>query len=170
MPVLFYCPRCRDEEFERQVKHEVKRTAGRSFRYTSDNPGAPPATGSLRRKTVSLETSVRYAGDVAIVDLAGRIVLNDGSATMRETIAKLREGGANKILINLSAVSFMDSSGLGELASAYARINKAGGQLKLVNIPVRILDLLRITKLDSILTGFSDEPAALQSFGGAATA
>jgi anti-sigma B factor antagonist len=119
---------------------------------------------------VSLETSVRYAGDVAIIDLAGRIVLNDGSATMRETIAKLREEGANKILINLSAVSFMDSSGLGELASAYARINKAGGQLKLVNIPARILDLLRITKLDSILTGFPDEPAALQSFSGAASA
>ena len=82
----------------------------------------------------------------------------------RETIAKLRDGGSNKILINLSAVSFMDSSGLGELASAYAGVNKAGGQLKLVNIPARILDLLRITKLDTILTGFSSEPAALQSF------
>ena len=119
---------------------------------------------------VSLETSVRYSGDVAIIDLAGRIVLNDGSATMRETIAKLREGGSNKILINLSAVSFMDSSGLGELASAYAGVNKAGGQLKLVNIPARILDLLCITKLDSILTGFSNEPAALQSFSGGAAA
>src|ERR1700682_3520020 len=97
---------------------------------------------------VSLETSVRYSGDVAIIDLAGRIVLNDGSAIMRETIAKVREGGASKILLNFSAVSFMDSSGLGELASAHAGLNRAGGQLKLVNMSARIMDLLRITKLD----------------------
>lgn len=113
---------------------------------------------------MSFESSVRYSGDIAILDLAGRIVLNDGSATMREAIAKLREGGASKILLNLEGVSFMDSSGLGELASAFAAVNKAGGQLKLVNIPPRIGDLLRITKLDSVLTAFPSEPAALQSF------
>jgi anti-sigma B factor antagonist len=117
---------------------------------------------------VSLETTVRYSGDVAIIDLAGRIVLNDGSAIMREAIAKLREGGANKILLNLEGVSFIDSSGLGELASAYSRLNKGGGQLKLVNMPARILELLRITKLDTILSGFPSEAAALQSFGSGA--
>jgi anti-sigma B factor antagonist len=114
---------------------------------------------------VSFQASVRYAGDVAILDLAGRIVLNDGSAAIREAIAKLREEGASKILLNLADVSFMDSSGLGELASAFAAIKRAGGQLKLVNLPPRIGDLLRITKLDSILTGFPSEPAALESFG-----
>jgi anti-sigma B factor antagonist len=120
---------------------------------------------------VSFEASVRYAGDVAIIDLAGRIVLNDGSAAVRECIAKLRETGANKILLNLAAVTFIDSSGLGELASAYARMNKAGGQLKLMNLPARIVDLLRITKLDSVLVAFPGEPEALQSFhNGAATA
>jgi anti-sigma B factor antagonist len=65
----------------------------------------------------------------------------------------------------------MDSSGLGELASAYGAIKKTGGQLKLVNAPPRILDLLRITKLDSVLVAFPNEPAALESFGsGAASA
>jgi anti-sigma B factor antagonist len=117
---------------------------------------------------VSFEASVRYAGDVAIVDLVGRIVLNDGSATVRETIAKLRGESASKILLNLADVSFIDSSGLGELASAYASVNKAGGQLKLVNIPARIMDLLRITKLDTVLTSFPSEPAALQSFSSGA--
>ena len=117
---------------------------------------------------MSFEASVRHSGDVAIIDLAGRIVLNDGSATMREAIAKLRDEGAGKILLNLAEVSFMDSSGLGELASAYAAVNKSGGQLKLVNIPPRIGDLLRITKLDSILSGFPSEPAALQSFSNGA--
>ncbi len=119
---------------------------------------------------MSFEASVRYAGDIAILDLAGRIVLNDGSATMREAIAKLREAGSTKILLNLADVSFMDSSGLGELASAYAASNKSGGQLKLVNIPARIMDLLRITKLDSVLISFPSEPAALASFNGAAGA
>ena len=118
---------------------------------------------------MSFEASIRYAGDVAVMDLAGRIVLNDGSATMREAIAKLRDEGASKILLNLAAVSFIDSSGLGELASAYAGVNKAGGQLKLVNIPPRIMDLLRITKLDTVLSAFPSEPAALQSFAGSAS-
>ena len=119
---------------------------------------------------MSLEASVRYAGDIAILDLAGRIVLNDGSATMREAIAKLREAGSTKILLNFAGVSFMDSSGLGELASAFSATNKAGGQLKLVNIPARIMDLLRVTKLDSVLTSFPSEPAALANFNGAAGA
>ncbi len=119
---------------------------------------------------MSFESSVRYSGDIAILDLTGRIVLNDGSATMREAIAKLREAGSTKILLNLAGVSFMDSSGLGELASAFAASNKSGGQLKLVNIPARITDLLRITKLDSVLTSFPSEPAALASFNGAAGA
>jgi anti-sigma B factor antagonist len=113
---------------------------------------------------VSLEATVRYAGDVAIIDLAGRIVLHDGSAAVREAIAKVRETGANKILLNLANVSFIDSSGLGELASAYARMHKDGGQLKLVNLPARIVDLLRITKLDTVLLTFPSEAAALQSF------
>lgn len=113
---------------------------------------------------MSFEASVRHEGDVAIIDLTGRIVLNDGSTAVREAIAKLREAGADKILLNLADVSFIDSSGLGELASAYARMNKAGGQLKLMNLPARIVDLLRITKLDSVLVAFPSEPAALQSF------
>lgn len=119
---------------------------------------------------MSLEASVRYAGDIAILDLAGRIVLNDGSATMREAIAKLRETGSTKIILNLAGVSFMDSSGLGELASAFSATNKVGGQLKLVNIPARIMDLLRITKLDTVLTSFPSEPDALASFNGTAGA
>jgi anti-sigma B factor antagonist len=114
---------------------------------------------------VSFEAVVRYSGDVAIIDLTGRIVLNDGSAAVREAIAKLREAGSSKILLNMADVSFMDSSGLGELASAYARMNKDGGQLKLANLPSRIVDLLRITKLDSVLVAFPNEAAALQSFG-----
>lgn len=117
---------------------------------------------------MSFDASVRYAGDVAIIDLTGRIVLNDGSAAVREAIAKLRETGANKILLNMAEVSFMDSSGLGELASAYARMNKDGGQLKLMNLPTRIVDLLRITKLNTVLIAFPSEPAALQSFNSGA--
>ena len=113
---------------------------------------------------MSFEASVRYAGDVAIIDLTGRIVLNDGSAAVREAIAKLRETGANKILLNLADVSFIDSSGLGELASAYARMNKDGGQLKLMNLPARIVDLLRITKLDTVLIAFPERARCAPEF------
>src|SRR6202521_1715702 len=118
MPVRFYCPKLHLFPW------------GRGFAILATIPGGHLAAGNFQEEMVSLELAVRYSGDVAIIDLVGRIVLNDGSATVRESIAKLREEGANKILLNLAGVSFMDSSGLGELASAYAGVKKSGGQMK----------------------------------------
>lgn len=113
---------------------------------------------------MSFEASVRQSGGVAIIDLSGRVVLGDGSAKMRDVIKKVQEEGNNRILLNFAAVTFVDSSGLGELASAYSKLTGLGGQLKLVNIPGRVGELLRITKLDGVFPSFSDEHTALKSF------
>jgi anti-anti-sigma factor len=113
---------------------------------------------------MSFQASVRQSGDVAIIDLSGRVVLGDGSAKMRDAIKQVRDEGNTRILLNFADVTFVDSSGLGELASAYSNVTGSGGQLKLVNTPSRVVELLRITKLDGIFPSFSDEPTALKSF------
>ncbi len=106
----------------------------------------------------------RDAEGITILDLSGRITIGQGSAQFRETIRQLMEQGRNRLLLNFADVSYVDSSGIGELVSAYTTLNNQGGQLKLLNLPKRIKDLLRITKLLTVFETFDDEAAALRSF------
>ena len=106
---------------------------------------------------MTFRTSVRQSGDVAILDIAGRIVLGDGSKEMRNRIAELVNAGHKKILLNLAEVSYVDSSGLGELVSSYSNVTNAGGKIKLVNIQPKVAELLKITKLYSVFESFSSE-------------
>ncbi|RMG49942.1 MAG: anti-sigma factor antagonist [Acidobacteria bacterium] len=106
----------------------------------------------------------RDAEGVTILDLSGRITIGQGSAQFREAIRQLMEQGRNRLLLNFADVSYVDSSGIGELVSAYTTLNNQGGQLKLLNLPKRIKDLLRITKLLTVFETFDDEAAALRSF------
>ena len=115
---------------------------------------------------MSFKATVRHTGDVAIVDLAGRLTLGEGSGILRSTIKDLIAQGQKKILVNLKEVSYVDSSGLGELVGAYASVTNAGGQIKLLNAQNRVRDLLTITKLYSVFEDFSNEAMALISFTG----
>ena len=117
---------------------------------------------------MSFNLTVRSEGDVSILDLEGRLVLGEGSGELRNGIKSLLAAGNKKILINLSRVSYIDSSGLGELVSAYASVSGAGGQIKLENVQTKVLDLLQITKLNSVFETFPDEGTALKSFRAAA--
>src|SRR5919206_1429816 len=89
----------------------------------------------------------RQAGDVTILDLEGKITIGEGSVSLRSAIRRLIEEGKKKILLNLAGVSYVDSSGIGELVSSYTTINREGGQLKLLKLTQKIKDLLTITKL-----------------------
>ncbi len=109
-------------------------------------------------------TSVRQSGDVAILDIAGRIVLGDGSKEVRNKIADLVSAGHTKILLNLAEVTYVDSSGLGELVSSYSNAAKAGGKIKLLNVQPKIAELLKITKLHTLFECFSDQNHAVSSF------
>jgi anti-sigma B factor antagonist len=115
---------------------------------------------------MSFKATVRQTGDVSIVDLSGRLTLGEGSGTLRSTIKDLIAKGSRKILVNLKDVSYVDSSGLGEMISSYATVTNAGGQIKLLNAQNRVRDLLTITKLYSVFEDFSDEASALISFVG----
>ena len=111
------------------------------------------------------KASIRQVGDVAIVDLSGRITLGDGAGIVRETVKDMLKGGQKNLLLNLGDVSYIDSSGLGELVSAYATGASQGAQIKLLNVQKRVHDLFTITKLYTVFESFTSELAALQSFG-----
>jgi anti-sigma B factor antagonist len=113
------------------------------------------------------EAAVRHAGPVAIVDLEGRITVGEGCGVVRKTIRDLVNSGARNILLNLRGVSYVDSSGLGEMAGSYVTVAKLGGQLKLVHAQARIDNLLQVTKLYALLVAFNDEAEALRSFDAA---
>jgi anti-sigma B factor antagonist len=120
---------------------------------------------------MSAKVNVRHAGDIAIIDLAGRITLGDGSGLVRNTIKDLVAGGTRKILLNLHDVTYMDSAGLGELVGSYATVTNLGGQIKLLHAQGKVSDMLTVTKLYTIFTAYTDEGEALNSFqSGAATA
>jgi anti-sigma B factor antagonist len=107
----------------------------------------------------------RQVGDVTVVDVAGRITLGEGASALRENIRNLVAQGNKKILLNLSEVSYIDSSGIGELVSAFTTVTNQGGSLKLLGLTKRVKDLLQITKLYTVFDVYESEPIAIRSFG-----
>jgi len=106
----------------------------------------------------------RQVGDVTVVDVSGRITLGEGSSELRDALRDLVAKGNKKILLNLGDVSYIDSSGIGELVSGFTSVSNQGGQLKLLNLTKRVKDLLQITKLYTVFEVFEEEPAAVRSF------
>jgi anti-sigma B factor antagonist len=113
---------------------------------------------------VSVKLTPRKVGDVTVIDAVGRITLGEASSTFRDTIRELVSKGEKKLLLNLAEVSYIDSSGIGELVSAYTTVTNQGGQLKLLNLTKRIQDLLQITKLYTVFEVFDNEAEAVRSF------
>jgi len=113
---------------------------------------------------VSVKLTIRQVGDVTVVDAAGRITLGEGASTFRDTIRDLATKGDKKILVNLSDVSYIDSSGIGEMVSGFTTVTNHGGQLKLLGLNKRVKDLLQITKLYTVFEVFEDEASAVRSF------
>jgi anti-sigma B factor antagonist len=103
-------------------------------------------------------------GDVSVVDVAGRITLGEGSSALRDLLRDMVGKGEKKILLNLGDVSYIDSSGIGELVSGFTTVTNSGGQLKLLNLNKRVKDLLQITKLYTVFDVHEDEAGAVRSF------
>ncbi len=113
---------------------------------------------------MSVKLNTRQVGDVTVVDVAGRITLGEGTSALRDTLRGLVGKGQKKILLNLGEVSYIDSSGIGELVSGFTTVTNAGGQMKLLNLNKRVKDLLQITKLYTVFDVHEDEAAAIRSF------
>jgi anti-sigma B factor antagonist len=113
---------------------------------------------------VSMKATNRQVDGVAVVDMSGRITLGEGSVVLRDTIRDLIGKGSKKILLNLGNVTYIDSSGLGELVSAFTAVRREGGELKLLNLTKKVHDLLQITKLYTVFDIKDDEATAIQAF------
>jgi anti-sigma B factor antagonist len=111
-----------------------------------------------------MKTSTRKVDNVTIVDLSGRITLGEGSVVLRDNIRDLIAKGDKKILLNLGEVTYIDSSGIGELVSAFTTVRNQGGELKLLNLTKKVHDLLQITKLYTVFDVKDDEATAIGSF------
>jgi anti-sigma B factor antagonist len=113
---------------------------------------------------MSLKSSTRQVDGITVLDLSGRITLGEGSVVLRDVIREILGKGNKKILLNLGDVTYIDSSGIGELVSAFTAVRKEGGELKLLNLTKKVHDLLQITKLYTVFDVKDDETAAISSY------
>lgn len=111
-----------------------------------------------------LDINERQAGDVTVLDMTGAIRMGEGSGVLRSAIRNLVSDGKKKILLNLSGVRYIDSSGIGELIANYTTVSKDGGQMKLLNLTDKVQDLLVITKLLTVFDVYEEEGKALSEF------
>ena len=113
---------------------------------------------------MSMKSSTRQVNGITIVDLSGRITLGEGSVVLRDMVRDLVTKGQRKILLNLGDVTYIDSSGIGELVSAFTTVRNQGGELKLLNLTKKVHDLLQITKLYTVFDVKDDEATAVAAF------
>ena len=113
---------------------------------------------------MSMKASTRQVDGVTVVDLSGRITLGEGSVVLRDLVRELIGKGNKKILLNLGDVTYIDSSGIGELVSAFTTVRNQGGELKLLKLTKKVHDLLQITKLYTVFDVKDDEAVAISSF------
>ena len=113
---------------------------------------------------MSMKVGSRQVDGVTVVDCSGRITLGEGSVILRDTVRDLLSKGNKKIVLNLAEVNYIDSSGIGELVSAFTTVRNQGGELKLLNLTKKVHDLLQITKLYTVFDVKDDEAAAVAAF------
>lgn len=111
-----------------------------------------------------MKASFRQVGDVAVLDLSGKITIGEGDVVLRDKVHELLDAGKSKILLNLQSVTYMDSAGIGELVACYKRAREKGGAMRLLNPSGKVADLLQLTKLEQVFETFAGEQEALKSF------
>ena len=111
-----------------------------------------------------MDITKRHIRDITILDLKGKLTIDDGAELLRDTVASIVFQGDRKILLNLGGVPYMDSGGLGELVRCSLIVGRASGAVKLINLTSKISDLLAITKLSNVFDSFDSEAAAVASF------
>ena len=113
---------------------------------------------------MSMKIKNRQVDGISIMDCSGRITLGEGSVQLRDAVRDLLAKGSKQILLNLGDVTYIDSSGIGELVSAFTTVRNQGGDLKLLNLTKKVHDLLQITKLYTVFDVKDDEASAVASF------
>ncbi len=113
---------------------------------------------------MALTIATREVDGVIVLDLSGRITLGEGSVQLRDAIRGLISKGSKNILLNMGDVNYIDSSGLGELVSAFTTAKNQQAEVKLLNLTKKVHDLLQLTKLYTVFDIKDDEASAIASF------
>jgi len=111
-----------------------------------------------------MQIDSRTVGDIHVLDCRGKLTLGDDTQVVRNNIGNILEDGGKKIILNLAAVPYIDSSGIGELVSAYTTVANRGGQLRLLNLTQKVYDSLSIMKLLFVFQVYDSEQATVESF------
>ena len=111
-----------------------------------------------------MKVGVRKIGSISVVDLGGTLTIGDPQTDLKDKVTELLDSGQKSIVLNLEKLSYMDSSGMGELIACHKRTIEKGGMLKLIAPPGRVFDLLLMTKLERVFDTFKEEKEALASF------
>jgi len=111
-----------------------------------------------------MKARVRQVGQVAVVDIDGKITIGEGDMVLRDRVVDLLDKGNHQIVLNLERVTYMDSAGIGELVACYKRAKEKGGTVKLLNPSGKVLDLLTLTKLEEVFETYRQEQEAVGSF------
>ena len=106
----------------------------------------------------------RVRDGVTILEIEGKITIGKGDVALREAVHEALGGGARKLLIDLARVATIDSSGVGELVSAFTTVTNRGGKLKLLNLPPKVNDILQVTQLITVFEVFDNENEAVASY------
>jgi anti-sigma B factor antagonist len=112
---------------------------------------------------VNFSATIRHVGAISVVEVAGRLTSFESGA-LRNSIAQLLKEGRKQIVLNLSGLVYLDSSGIGDLVHTYMSVIKRGGEMKVVGLTERVEEILKITQLYQVLQEFQDEQSALNSF------
>jgi anti-sigma B factor antagonist len=112
-----------------------------------------------------MEMTERIVGGLTILDLNGKLTLGEGAEILKDKVHSLVFQSRTQLIVNLAAVPYIDSGGLGELVASYTTVAKAGGRLTLLNVNKKNHDLLSITKLVTVFETFDSEPDAVESYG-----
>ncbi|HKR66603.1 MAG TPA: STAS domain-containing protein [Thermoanaerobaculia bacterium] len=111
-----------------------------------------------------MKATSRSADGVEIISLQGKITIGSGDTQLREVINNAVNAGKTKILLDLSQVTTIDSSGIGELVGSYTTVTNRGGKLKLLHLPAKLNELLHVTQLITVFEVYEDEKEAVGSF------
>jgi anti-anti-sigma factor len=111
-----------------------------------------------------MQVTAQDTGDVVVLTLTGRLVLEDVEAELRGALDGLIRQGRLKLVLNLQDVTYVDSAGLGFLVSRYVSVHRRGGDMKLVRVQPRVAHVLEITRLSQIFDTFALDEDAVQAF------
>ena len=111
----------------------------------------------------ALQLTTRWVGDVPVIDASGRITMSRDPSPLGKCVRDLFQSGARRIVLNLAAVDYVDSAGLGVILSAYSSVVRRGGALYMANLARNVSGLLQLTRLDTVFDIRADESAALRA-------